>query len=85
MIIIGIMLIMIGITINKKVDVINSKVDGRYIKYKIFVNILVGSISIITGIVQFFDSNLGNTFIGIFLGVVIVAIILEFILKRVFR
>ena len=76
---------MIGVTIYKNKEVIKSKIDIKYVKYKIFTYIFVGAVAILTGLVQFFDKNLGNTFTRIFFIVVIISISLDFILKRVYK
>lgn len=85
MIIIGILLIMIGMTIVKKTDVLYGKLNVKYIRFKIFVNILVGAISIITGIMESVNNNMGNTLTKVFFIVVILAILSDMVLKRVYK
>lgn len=85
MIIIGIFLLMIASTIYKSKTTLNSKINIKYINYKIFMNIFVGITAILTGIVQFIDKMLGNQFSGAFFIIVIIGTSLDFILKRVYK
>lgn len=85
MIIIGVFLIMIGSTIFRKVGDLNTKMNIKYIKYKVFLNVFVGIAAILTGIVQFLDKGIANASTGAFFIIVIIGISLDFILKRVFK
>lgn len=82
-IIFGVLFILFGAFTALKKDKFLLVGSSNYLSYKIVANIIIGAFSLITGIILVFNKTLGNKLLLILLGVVILNVILDFIVKKI--
>lgn len=82
-IIFGVFFILFGAFTALKKDKFLHVGSSNYLGYKIVANIIIGAFSLITGIILVFNKTLGNKILIILLGLVILNVILDSIMKKI--